>query len=79
MSKLIAVDPQRNVVLWILGPSFMGSSSRSNKRLTISVASGLGHRSPTLPAGKNFWLEHCILLSSCISVGEQTDVLSSRS
>ena len=39
MSKLIAVDPQRNVVLWILGPSFMGSSSRSNKRLTISVAS----------------------------------------
>ena len=33
MSKLIAVDPQRNVVLQILGLSFMSSSFRSNKTL----------------------------------------------
>ena len=38
MSKLIDVDPQRVVVLSILGPSFMSSSFRSNKRRTILVA-----------------------------------------
>ena len=41
MSKLIVVDPQRNVALRILGPSFMSSSFRSNKRLVISVANGI--------------------------------------
>ena len=28
--------------------------------VATGLYNGLGHRSPTLPAGKNFWLEHCI-------------------
>ena len=28
MSKLIAVDPQRNVELWILGPSILSWAAR---------------------------------------------------
>ena len=41
MSKLIAVDPQRVVVVCILGPSFIDSLFRSNERQTILVANGI--------------------------------------